>query len=255
VLAEEAGNRLPLHVQPGHSVPPAVELLVRHPHGPRAAGCARRSPSGRSLPRICRSSARPLVRRRHRSDIDVFVVRPAGVAEDDPVAPASSSGLADHVHNWTGNPRSTVRGVSGRRAPAPPRAPPVVRGAAPRRDHTSACARRAARGRRSDEARRPHQPSRDCARTARAFALTNAQKVVGGRRGGAGEEGDSGPARSVGPRRIAVLFWESSATDAGVCAAARSRSRGGSTARQWLCSARSSREEIAPPRALMESLN
>ena len=37
------------------------------------------------------------------SDIDVFVVRPAGVAEDDPGWGHQLERLADHVHDWTGN--------------------------------------------------------------------------------------------------------------------------------------------------------
>ena len=38
-----------------------------------------------------------------RSDIDVFVVRPARVAEDDPEWRAQLEHLADHVYAWTGN--------------------------------------------------------------------------------------------------------------------------------------------------------
>lgn len=38
-----------------------------------------------------------------RSDIDIFVVRPAGVAEDDPGWREQLEQLSDHVHNWTGN--------------------------------------------------------------------------------------------------------------------------------------------------------
>ena len=37
------------------------------------------------------------------SDIDIFVVRPAGVAEDDPGWREQLEQLSDHVHNWTGN--------------------------------------------------------------------------------------------------------------------------------------------------------
>jgi predicted nucleotidyltransferase len=37
------------------------------------------------------------------SDIDVFVVRPAGVAEEDPRWGQQLERLADHVHDWTGN--------------------------------------------------------------------------------------------------------------------------------------------------------
>lgn len=38
-----------------------------------------------------------------RSDIDIFVVRPAGVAEDDPGWREQLERLSDHVHDWTGN--------------------------------------------------------------------------------------------------------------------------------------------------------
>ena len=38
-----------------------------------------------------------------RSDIDVFVVRPARVAEDDPRWRSQLERLSDHVHAWTGN--------------------------------------------------------------------------------------------------------------------------------------------------------
>jgi len=38
-----------------------------------------------------------------RSDIDVFVVRPARVAEDDPRWRSQLEQLSDHVHAWTGN--------------------------------------------------------------------------------------------------------------------------------------------------------
>ena len=38
-----------------------------------------------------------------RSDIDIFVVRPAGVAEDDPGWREQLERLSDHVHTWTGN--------------------------------------------------------------------------------------------------------------------------------------------------------
>jgi predicted nucleotidyltransferase len=38
-----------------------------------------------------------------RSDIDIFVVRPAGVAEDNPGWRDQLGRLADYVHDWTGN--------------------------------------------------------------------------------------------------------------------------------------------------------
>lgn len=37
------------------------------------------------------------------SDVDVFVVRPAGVSEDDPQWRAQLEQLVDHVQAWTGN--------------------------------------------------------------------------------------------------------------------------------------------------------
>ena len=38
-----------------------------------------------------------------RSDIDIFAVRPADVAEDDPGWREQLERLSDHVHDWTGN--------------------------------------------------------------------------------------------------------------------------------------------------------
>lgn len=38
-----------------------------------------------------------------RSDIDIFVVRPNDVPEDDPAWRGQLDLLSDHVHNWTGN--------------------------------------------------------------------------------------------------------------------------------------------------------
>lgn len=38
-----------------------------------------------------------------RSDIDVFVVRPAGVAEDDPGWREQLEQVSDHIRDWTGN--------------------------------------------------------------------------------------------------------------------------------------------------------
>lgn len=46
-----------------------------------------------------------------RSDIDIFVVRPAGVAEDDPGWREQLERLSDHVHDWTGN-RAALSEVS-----------------------------------------------------------------------------------------------------------------------------------------------
>lgn len=38
-----------------------------------------------------------------RSDIDIFIVRPAGVAEDDPGWREQLGQVSDHIHDWTGN--------------------------------------------------------------------------------------------------------------------------------------------------------
>jgi hypothetical protein len=38
-----------------------------------------------------------------RSDIDIFVVRPRGIGEDDPQWRSQLETLADHVYRWTGN--------------------------------------------------------------------------------------------------------------------------------------------------------
>lgn len=46
-----------------------------------------------------------------RSDIDIFVVRPADVPEDDPGWREQLDLLSDHVHDWTGN-RAAVSEVS-----------------------------------------------------------------------------------------------------------------------------------------------
>jgi predicted nucleotidyltransferase len=46
-----------------------------------------------------------------RSDIDIFVVRPGDVPEDDPSWQEQLERLSHHVHNWTGN-RAAVSEVS-----------------------------------------------------------------------------------------------------------------------------------------------
>jgi predicted nucleotidyltransferase len=46
-----------------------------------------------------------------RSDIDIFVVRPADVPEDEPGWREQLDRLSDHVHDWTGN-RAAVSEVS-----------------------------------------------------------------------------------------------------------------------------------------------
>jgi predicted nucleotidyltransferase len=42
------------------------------------------------------------------SDIDLLIVRPAGIDEDDPVWREQSARLADEVHAWTGNRAAAV---------------------------------------------------------------------------------------------------------------------------------------------------
>jgi predicted nucleotidyltransferase len=46
-----------------------------------------------------------------RSDIDLFVVRPADLPEDDPRGREQLDRLSDHVHDWTGN-RAALSEVS-----------------------------------------------------------------------------------------------------------------------------------------------
>jgi predicted nucleotidyltransferase len=46
-----------------------------------------------------------------RSDIDIFVVRPADVPEDNPAWREQLDRLSDHLHDWTGN-RAAVSEVS-----------------------------------------------------------------------------------------------------------------------------------------------
>jgi predicted nucleotidyltransferase len=103
VWGEEAGNAFLYTLNREHLGTPAVELLL----GIRAE-LERRlraeiaewgiAPSHVS---IFGSAARG--DGDTRSDIDIFVVRPAGVAEDDPGWREQLEQLSDLIHNWTGN--------------------------------------------------------------------------------------------------------------------------------------------------------
>jgi predicted nucleotidyltransferase len=103
VWGEEAGNAFLYTLDREHLGTPAVELLL----GIRAE-LERRlraeiaewgiAPSHVS---IFGSAARG--DGDTRSDIDIFVVRPAGVAEDDPGWREQLEQLSDLIHNWTGN--------------------------------------------------------------------------------------------------------------------------------------------------------
>jgi DNA-binding transcriptional ArsR family regulator len=97
------------------------------------------------------------------SDIDIFIVRPADVAEDDPGWRQQLERLADHIHDWDRQPRSTVRGISSRCAPASSRAPARRRRAAPRRDHSRRSGAR--RAPRSDNVTRRTGRTQPCDRT------------------------------------------------------------------------------------------
>src|SRR6266508_1198017 len=82
VRAEEAGNAYLHTFNREHLGAPAIELLA----GIRS-----------ELERRLRGEVDT------RSDIDVFVVRPARVSEDDPRWRAQLERLSDHVYEWTGN--------------------------------------------------------------------------------------------------------------------------------------------------------
>jgi predicted transcriptional regulator len=60
------------------------------------------------------------------SDIDLFIVRPAGIAADDPGWRAQIDGLADRVRRWTGN-HAGIAEISKKELPQLRRdRPPVV---------------------------------------------------------------------------------------------------------------------------------
>lgn len=86
VRSEEAGNAYLYTFNREHLGAPAIELLA----GIRA------ELERRLRAEIAEWQITP-------ADIDVFVVRPARVAEDDPRWRAQLEGFSDHVYAWTGN--------------------------------------------------------------------------------------------------------------------------------------------------------
>ncbi|HEV8602787.1 MAG TPA: nucleotidyltransferase domain-containing protein [Gaiellaceae bacterium] len=103
VRAEEAGNAYLYTFNREHLGAPAIELLtgIRSELERRLRaeiGGWEIAPAHAS---IFGSAARG--EGDTRSDIDVFVVRPARVSEDDPRWRAQLERLSDHVYEWTGN--------------------------------------------------------------------------------------------------------------------------------------------------------
>ena len=104
--------------------------------------------------------------------------------------------------SWSGSPTifttgattCDLRGLSGRRAPAPSRAPPRRRRAAPRRDTLVGPAPTELLGRRRNEAGRPHPTLRSYAGTQ---IIENAQKSLGDRRARSWRSSRFRPSRSV----------------------------------------------------------
>src|SRR6266508_3319456 len=103
VRAEEAGNAFLYTLNREHLGAPAVELLagIRTELERRLRAEIAEWEIAPAHVSIFGSAARG--DGDTRSDIDVFVVRPAGVAEDDPGWREQLERLADHVHDWTGN--------------------------------------------------------------------------------------------------------------------------------------------------------
>jgi predicted nucleotidyltransferase len=103
VRAEEAGNAYLYTFNREHLGAPAVELLagMRTELERRLRAEIADWESAPAHVSIFGSAARG--DGDTRSDIDLFVVRPAGVAEDDPGWRQQLDRLADHVHDWTGN--------------------------------------------------------------------------------------------------------------------------------------------------------
>ena len=103
VLSEEAGNAYLYTFNREHPGAPAIELLA----GIRAE-LERRLRAEIADWQITPAHVSPFGSAARgdgdtRSDIDVFVVRPARVAEDDPRWRAQLEGQSDHVYAWTGN--------------------------------------------------------------------------------------------------------------------------------------------------------
>lgn len=111
VNAEEAGNAFLYTFNREHLAAPAVELLaaIRTELERRLRAEIAEWEIAPAHASIFGSAARG--DGDTRSDIDIFVVRPAGVAEDDPGWRAQLERLSDHVHDWTGN-RAALSEVS-----------------------------------------------------------------------------------------------------------------------------------------------
>jgi DNA-binding transcriptional ArsR family regulator len=103
VRAEEAGNAFLYTLNREHLGAPAVELLagIRTELERRLRAEIAEWEIAPAHVSIFGSAARG--DGDTHSDIDVLVVRPAGVAEDDPGWRQQLERLADHVHDWTGN--------------------------------------------------------------------------------------------------------------------------------------------------------
>jgi predicted nucleotidyltransferase len=111
VRAEEAGNAFLYTFNREHLGAPAVELLagIRTELERRLRAEIAEWEVAPAHVSIFGSAARG--DGDTRSDIDIFVVRPAGVAEDHPSWRAQLEGLSDHVYDWTGN-RAALSEVS-----------------------------------------------------------------------------------------------------------------------------------------------
>ncbi len=103
VRAEEAGNAYLHTFNREHLGAPAIELLagIRSELERRLRAEIARWEIAPAHASIFGSAARG--EGDTRSDIDVFVVRPARVSEDDPRWRAQLERLSDHVYEWTGN--------------------------------------------------------------------------------------------------------------------------------------------------------
>jgi DNA-binding transcriptional ArsR family regulator len=60
------------------------------------------------------------------SDIDLLVVRPGGIGEDDPLWREQLEGLAAAVHAWTGNHAGIIELSQGEFAALPAQRPPIL---------------------------------------------------------------------------------------------------------------------------------
>jgi DNA-binding transcriptional ArsR family regulator len=103
VRAEEAGNAFLYTLNREHLGAPAVELLagIRTELERRLRAEIDEWEIAPAHVSIFGSAARG--DGDTRSDIDIFVVRPAGIAEDDLGWRQELERLADHIHDWTGN--------------------------------------------------------------------------------------------------------------------------------------------------------